>query len=270
MEIDPRLLTELRRPNGFTLFVTGAGISLASGIPTFRGTDPNAVWANDVMEMGTFRFYQQNPVESWRWYLSRFDKCRDAEPNPAHTAIADIEKFMVGNGAEFLLLTQNVDGLHIKAGSERICEVHGSARKMRCSKDWCANGAPQGFLEWDEEAFDGFRENPNLQTMPYCPICHSPLRAHVLWFDESYAAHEDYGLDIWLKAISRADSMVFVGTSFSVSITESCIQQAADFNLPTFIIDPGQTGEGWVGLGDKIVFIQERAEEYLPVLAAEL
>jgi NAD-dependent deacetylase len=269
MDIDPRLLTELRRPNGFTLFVTGAGISLASGIQTFRGDDPGAVWANDVLEMGTLRFFQKDPVGSWKWYLSRFDKCRGSEPNPGHTAIVDIEKYMIGNGAEFLLLTQNVDGLHIQAGSERLCEVHGAARKMRCSNRSCVNGAPRGFLGWDDTLFAAFREDPTFENLPRCPACRKPLRAHVLWFDESYADHEDYELDTWLSAISRADSMVFVGTSFSVSITESCIQQAGDLNLPTFIIDPAQTGEGW-NAGDNIVFIQEKAEEYLPAVVAAL
>ena len=69
------------------LVVTGAGISLASGIPTFRGRDPGAIWKRDVTELGTFRYFSEEPVGSWRWYLSRFAKTVGAKPNPAHTAL---------------------------------------------------------------------------------------------------------------------------------------------------------------------------------------
>lgn len=268
MDIDPRLLAELRRPDRFTLFITGAGISLASGIPTFRGTDPGAVWKRDVLEMGTLAFFHRNPVESWKWYLDRFAKCRNAEPNPAHHAITEIERKVVEVGSEFLLLTQNVDGLHLEAGTKNVIEVHGAARKMRCSKRNCVNGAPAGWLEWDDSVFDEFRADPRLETIPRCPVCHKLIRAHVLWFDESYADHESYGLDTWLQALSRADSMVFIGTSFSVAITESCLEQAADFRLPAFIIDPGQKGDSrWP---DNFIFIPEKAEEYLPAVAEAL
>ena len=72
--------------DAYLVVVTGAGISLASGIPTFRGSDPDAVWKRDVTELGTFRFFTEDPVGSWRWYMSRFDKVLEASPNPAHHA----------------------------------------------------------------------------------------------------------------------------------------------------------------------------------------
>ena len=74
------------------LVVTGAGVSLASGIPTFRGTDPGAVWANDVQEKGTIAYFNRDPVKSWQWYMSRFLKHLDAKPNAAHIALAALEK----------------------------------------------------------------------------------------------------------------------------------------------------------------------------------
>jgi len=81
--VDPvrQLLGHLRAPNASPLFLTGAGISVASGIAPFRGTD-DAVWSKDVMEKGTNRFFLSQPHQSWSWYLSRFDKTREAEPNP--------------------------------------------------------------------------------------------------------------------------------------------------------------------------------------------
>ena len=83
---------------GKILVVTGAGISLASGIPTFRGQDPGAIWKKDVTELGTFRYFSQDPVGSWRWYLSRFAKTVGARPNPAHTALVSLENFCERQG----------------------------------------------------------------------------------------------------------------------------------------------------------------------------
>jgi hypothetical protein len=88
-----QLLQDLRDLDGFLLVVTGAGISLASGIPTFRGTDPGAVWKTDILEMATDHFFQREPVESWRWYGSRFDRVVQALPNPAHHALAELERW---------------------------------------------------------------------------------------------------------------------------------------------------------------------------------
>src|SRR5512142_2502781 len=76
---------------GRVVVVTGAGISLASGIPTFRGTDPGAIWKRDVTELGTFQYFSEDPLGSWRWYLSRFEKTVGARPNPAHTALVALE-----------------------------------------------------------------------------------------------------------------------------------------------------------------------------------
>jgi len=133
------------------LVVTGAGVSLASGIPTFRGTDPDAVWKRDVTELGTFRYFQEDPAGSWSWYMSRFDMVLDAEPNPAHDALVALENWQAERG-RFLLVTQNVDALHAKAGSQRLVEVHGRADRIRCSATVCKHGAPRGSLP--REQFD--------------------------------------------------------------------------------------------------------------------
>ena len=77
---------------GGLLVVTGAGVSVASGIPTFRGNDPGAIWKRDVTELGTRRYFEEDPVGSWRWYLQRFDRVADARPNAAHEAIVDLER----------------------------------------------------------------------------------------------------------------------------------------------------------------------------------
>ena len=112
------------------LVITGAGISLASGIPTFRGSDKGAVWAKDVTELGTYRYFRQDPVGSWSWYLRRFDAVQGARPNPAHKALTAIEEWQLARGGEFRLITQNIDTLHEAAGSVNLIKVHGTADRV--------------------------------------------------------------------------------------------------------------------------------------------
>lgn len=258
------LLELLRKPDAFPLFITGAGISLASGIATFRGTDPNAVWENEVLEKGTNAYFQKDPVGSWQFYLARFDKSRHAEPNPGHLAITKMESKLLESGRRCMTITQNVDGLHVKAGTQDVIEVHGSARKMRCARPGCENGAPDGYLDWDDTVFQPFRENPSMQTLPRCGICNKPIRAHVLWFDEGYTGHNDYSIERMFDAFdTEAVSLaVFVGTSFAVGLTAMVIQQAYSLGIPMFTVDPNGTTPD-----PDILPIAARAEVFLPALA---
>src|SRR5690606_35560510 len=97
------LATALVAPQrGGLLVVTGAGISAASGIPTFRGDDPEAVWKNDVLELATRELFERDPVRSWSWYLQRFDRTLSALPNPAHRALATLERWQEARGGGFL------------------------------------------------------------------------------------------------------------------------------------------------------------------------
>jgi NAD-dependent deacetylase len=217
------------------LVVTGAGISVASGIPTFRGTDPGAVWKNDVTTLGTFEFFLRDPVESWRWYLSRFDKVLAAEPNPAHRALAELEK----RRSRFLLVTQNVDPLHERAGSQELVKVHGSADRIRCARDGCANGAPSGSLPRDRFDLAAFLRNPSAETLPRCPACGTIMRQHVLWFDEYYHSHDDYQFARVQEAAREAERVLFIGTSFSVGVTDAILQAARSRGKRVMSIDPG-------------------------------
>lgn len=257
-----QLVLKLREPEAYPLFVTGAGISLASGIPTFRGTDPEAVWARDVLELGTDRFFRKNPTKSWLWYLQRFETCLGAEPNPGHRALVDIEEALEGRS---MVVTQNIDGLHFKAGTKNLVEVHGSSRKVRCSRRGCMNGAPNGTLDWDAETFAKFLAEPVHANLPRCSRCRKLLRAHVLWFDEGYKDHKDYGLDRALKVFDDATVVVFVGTSFAVTITDIIMETAWNLGLSMYSVDPrGETKEGM------LIPINERAEEFLPWLADQV
>jgi NAD-dependent deacetylase len=251
---------------GNLLVVTGAGISLASGIPTFRGTDPGALWKRDVTEMATLSFFLEDPVESWRWYLSRFDSLQRAEPNAGHLALVDLERWQRSRDGEFLLITQNIDTLHARADSQNLIEVHGSAARVRCPSPGCRHGAPRGSLPRPLEACAEFRADPRPETLPRCPGCGAPLRPHVLWFDELYGDHEDYQWERVLAAGEQADVALFVGTSFSVGVTDLLVRAAALRGAPAFSLDPGAGKPPYTS----VRVIRAPAEEALPELVAGL
>jgi len=260
-----RLADDIARlDNQLIVVVTGAGISHASGIPTFRGTDPDAVWSRDVTELGTWRFFQEDPVASWQWYLERFDSVLDKSPNAAHLALRDLERWQVSRGGKFLMITQNVDTLHEDAGSRAMIKVHGSADQVRCSRVGCDNGAPTGSLPRADVEMQQFHAEPSIDTLPVCDICGSLLRQHVLWFDEFYDEHDSY---CWSQVLAAAQEMqlcLFVGTSFSVGVTELFLRG----NPPArrFSIDPGQRIPSVRG----VAVISEPAEQALPALCTQL
>lgn len=258
------LVQALRSTPGPVLVVTGAGISLASGIPTFRGPDPGAVWTRDVTELGTVRYFSEEPEGSWSWYLSRFDKVLGAKPNAGHTALVDLERWCAARQTPFLLVTQNIDGLHRDAGATEVVEVHGSAKKVRCAGTGCRYGAPRGSLDRDAVCLDAFRARPHRDTVPRCPACGDFLRQHVLWFDEFYNGHEDYQWKRALRASEESALVLFVGTSFSVGVTEQVLSSAQDRGVPVFNVDPaGAPLQG-------ITLIAEPSEQALPRLLQAL
>lgn len=258
-------LTEACANANFLLVVTGAGVSLASGIPTFRGTDPGAVWANDVTELGTNAFFQDDPVTSWTWYLQRFAGLGDYRPNPAHHAIAALERWQLARQRPFLLVTQNVDALHDQAGSQQLVHVHGRADRVRCSRTGCEYGAPSGMLVRTDELQGAFVREPIYDNLPRCPACDSLLRQHVLWFDEYYTQHHDYEIERVLRGAKQASTVIFVGTSFAVGVTDMILERALARGRPIFSIDPSGRSPH-----PRVKTIAEKAEELLPELCRSL
>lgn len=173
------------------VFVTGAGISQESGIPTFRGKE--GLWRNyDPMKLATIDAFYDNPKLVWEWYSERRKNIFQAQPNLGHKAIAELEKY-----AQVVVLTQNIDGLHQKAGSSKVLELHGSIVRIKCS-----------VCDFKDEIRSEISEIP-----PMCK-CGNILRPDVVWFGESLPQ------DVWEKAImfaSQCDLMVIVGTSLVVS-----------------------------------------------------
>ncbi len=259
-----RLLKELRENRRQVLVVTGAGISLASGIPTFRGDDPGAVWKRDVTELGTVRYFFEEPEGSWRWYLHRFEKVFGAAPNAAHEALVAIERHRAARRLPFLLVTQNIDGLHRHAGSTELVEVHGTAERVRCSSERCELGAPRGSIARNDVALERFLAAPTRENVPRCPACGAFLRQHILWFDELYTGHQDYQWERVCRAVVAAGVVLFVGTSMSVGVTELIHTEAWRRGTPIFSVDPA--GSPMAG----VTLLKERSELLLPWLAARM
>lgn len=208
-----RILGDVRSRNGRVLVLTGAGISAESGIPTFRGSE--GYWVvgsrNYVpQEMATREMFERAPAEVWRWYLYRFGTCGGARPNAGHEAIVALERAL---GDRFALVTQNIDGLHRRAGSQRVYCIHGDAAWVRCAAE-CGLGVvdlpplvPRG-----SEPLT-LREREALT----CRRCGAWLRPHVLWFDEYYdEAH--YRMESALRAAAEADLLLVVGTSGATNL----------------------------------------------------
>ncbi len=258
-------LREVER--GLILVVTGAGVSVASGIPTFRGSDPGAVWKRDVTELGTVDYFCRDPVGSWQWYLDRFDGLLAARPNPAHRALVAIEKWQQARGGRFLLVTQNIDTLHEEAGSSELVKVHGTADRARCSQEGCSLAAPSGSISRARIDLQPFRDHPSRETLPKCPRCGSLLRQHVLWFDEYYDGHRDYQWNRVQAELASMQLALCVGTSFSVGVTELVLRAAMVRAVPVFSVDPAAAG------GPRHYGLEKltaKAEELLPAVCAEL
>jgi NAD-dependent deacetylase len=153
------------------LVITGAGVSAESGIPTFRGKD--GYWRNlDPAKLATPEAFAHDPNLVWDWYRERRQRIRTAQPNPAHQAIAKL----ADRAREFLLVTQNVDDLHRRAGlpSEKMVQIHGDIFMTRCSR--CEFRR----YEHEQEHDDG--------SLPKCPECGEFMRPGVVWFGEQLDA----------------------------------------------------------------------------------
>jgi NAD-dependent deacetylase len=260
------LVDAIAAEEGLILVLTGAGVSLASGIPTFRGSDPGAVWQHDVRELATDRHFRRNPVSSWQWYRRRFTGALLAKPNAAHTALAALQRWHEDRQGRFLLVTQNIDTLHEQAGSVDLAKVHGSADRVRCSRTQCPVGSTRTIALADLD-FAAFERDPRTETIPHCPECGALMRPHVLWFDELYTSHADYH---WSRVVEACNSMrlvLTVGTSLSVGVTDFVQTAAYLARAPMFIVDPGEPSSA---ADPRAVRVREKAEELLPVVCETL
>ncbi len=224
-----------RGRSGRVCVLTGAGISAESGIPTFRGEEGYwVVGAREYrpQEMATRAAFTQMPREVWRWYLYRRHVCRAADPNPGHFALATLEQAL---GDRFSLVTQNVDGLHLRAGNtlERTHQVHGNIDFMRAAK----GGETELYLM-----------DPSLVLEKHVPMsdemwaqltCPDGQRArpHILWFDEYYS-EVLYRSTTAMTAAATCDLLLVIGTSGAASLPMHATAEAARAGAAIVNIDP--------------------------------
>jgi NAD-dependent deacetylase len=231
---------ELTASAGPIVFLTGAGISAESGIPTFRGAE--GYWRvgsrnYQPTEMATAQAFASMPEEVWRWYLFRRGVCHAAAPNAAHLALVALEQRL---GERFLLVTQNVDGLHLRAGQSpaRTYQIHGNLDFCRC-RSGCRPAVrpmPDALpAEWAKERSPTAAELGALRC-----DCGDWLRPHVLWFDESYDEPR-YRYVSALRAAEVAAALIVVGTSGATTLPARICEMVAARGVPFIVVDPEPT-----------------------------
>src|ERR1022692_4489086 len=166
----PDQLTELLTTAQRVTVLTGAGVSAESGVPTFRDAQ-TGLWSKfKPEELATPRAFRRNPRLVWEWYAWRRTLVAAARPNPAHLALVEMEKLL----PQFHLITQNVDGLHQRAGSRNVIELHGNITRTKCFNE------DKVVSSWPETG----------DIPPKCPNCGGLLRPDVVWFEEAMPEEE--------------------------------------------------------------------------------
>lgn len=232
MDIDTRLIDALRGAKHVTV-LTGAGISAESGLPTFRDA-MTGLWADFRPEdLATADAFRRNPKLVWDWYAWRRERAHEAEPNDGHRALVELQRRLPA----FTLITQNVDGLHQRAGSVGVVELHGNIHRVKCFDEGDV------FEEWADVG----------DAVPRCPRCRRGyLRPDVVWFGERLP--ED-ALQSASSASTRCDVFMSIGTSGVVQPAASLLNVARSSGAFTCVVNldvsdfygncllPGRSGE---------------------------
>jgi len=209
---------ELLRSAERVVALTGAGISAESGVPTFRGQD--GLWKTyRAQDLATPEAFEANPALVWEWYDWRRGRVAAVEPNPGHAVLARWEAAF----RSFTLITQNVDGLHAKAGSANVLELHGNIWKLRCTAE--------GTVTED-------RTHPLPELPPRCPACGALLRPHIVWFGESL---DGPTIARAFAASEACDVMLVIGTSAVVHPAASLPLTASGSGARVIEINPEPT-----------------------------
>ena len=213
-EIPPDLAQKLRDARRVAV-LTGAGVSAESGIPTFRDAQ-TGLWARySPQDLATPEAFRRNPRLVWEWYAWRRELVASAAPNPAHLALAEIER----RAPQFTLITQNVDSLHQRAGSRNVIELHGNITRTKCFAE-----------DTPVESWAATDELP-----PRCPRCGGPLRPDVVWFGELLP---EAALLAAREAAATCDLFFSIGTSGVVEPAASLPFLALKRGAVVVIVNP--------------------------------
>jgi NAD-dependent deacetylase len=205
------VLTGASYPVGFT----GAGVSAASGIPTFRAE--SGIWTRfPIEEYGTAEAFAHDPEKAWKLFGALTPDLEAAQPNPAHVAMAELE----AKGRLKALVTQNIDGLHQRAGSRQVIEFHGTCESGHCY------GCDRAFV---------MKELPAWPPAPRCPDCNTVVKPDVVLFGDQIPAEAmaDAG-----AAFTRCDAVLVVGSSLQVPPASWLVIDAGERGKSIIIVDP--------------------------------
>ncbi len=225
--------------------LTGAGISADSGVDTYR--DSGGLWeGHRFEEVATPEGWRRDPQLVWRFYQQRRAQVCGVEPNAAHHALADLGARLAQAGGSLLLVTQNVDDLHQRAGSE-VLAMHGELLRLRCT---ACDARPVNRTDFDTDVFLA------------CPDCgHRPLRPDVVWFGEM-----PYHLEAIERGLQRATTFVAIGTSGAVYPAAGYLAYAREAGIPTIVQGLAEPDNLW----PEDRYVPGRASEAVPALCAEL
>lgn len=232
------------------VFLTGAGISVSSGIPTYRGAEGTWTMGSEnytPQEIATHSMYSSKTSKCWSYFTDRWKMCLEARPNAGHNALVELENLWAstkvrgeGDGPEdsstrsFTLISQNIDNLHHRAGSTNLLEIHGNMKDIRCLNPDCSRRNVR--LPRTLEA------HGNPEKVPTCSECGAAMRPHVLFFDECYS-EELYRASSAQAAVSDADLLVVVGTMCCTSLPNRIVATAARKNIPVIDINPNKNDD---------------------------
>jgi NAD-dependent deacetylase len=223
----------IQHANALVAF-TGAGISTPSGIPDFRSKGTGLWEQNDPMEVASLTTFRHHPERFWGWKRPLMCQIWKSSPNPAHLALAQLEM----NGQLKAIVTQNIDGLHQRAGSRNVFELHGTIESMTCTT--CRS--KYASLEFKSQLED--------EQIPHCPKCGVILKPDVVLFEEMLPQ------DVWRAAEKyclRADIMLVVGSSLEVWPAANLPDMAASNGARVIVVNLSPT------------FLDARAEVVLPM-----
>jgi NAD-dependent deacetylase len=223
--------------------LTGAGVSAESGVPTFRDAQTGLWEKYRPEDLATPRAFRRNPRLVWEWYAWRRKLVAEANPNPAHFALVELEQRV----PEFHLITQNVDGLHQRAGSQRVIELHGNITRTKCFDEGTI------ISKWMDTG----------ELPPKCPNCSGLLRPDVVWFEEALPEAE---ISLAQQASRDCDVFLSIGTSTVVYPAAALPLEALRRGATVVEINPQSTP-----LTDKADFVLSGAAgAVLPELTASL
>lgn len=254
--------------------LSGAGISVESGLATFRAK-VGGIWQQfDASEVATPSAFKRNPGKVLEWHQSMRENCRMAEPNAGHAALAALQDLF----PEVFVVTQNIDGLHQRAGSQYVLEVHGNIFRMKgfCDPDQHSEekklqhcpvcrgctAPPEQWNPAQRQAIVEFTEAKD-GVMPTCPHCGGPLRHDIVWFDEPL---DPYVLDAAWRIADECDVMLVIGASLQVQPMAGLPWRAAYRGAKVIEINPhpAESSGYWA------LRIQEPATVAVPQLVSAL